>query len=190
MDLGGNIGTILFIWFFPISQGTQLAFLVALGIRELVEMLVSIGVMTAVTGIFYFNRFDYYIIDVVSDADFRNAWIMALIDFGGELVVFIILDRMVYRVWKLSLFDLAQAYIRSIGNFEIFSLTCTSTIYIFLFMNYHYGCDYFWYFEWLTEENLAIAARNNGTISWCEMLQNDGFSCYNFVSPYNETDVP
>ena len=48
---------------------------------------------------------------------------------------------MVYRLWKVSLFDLAQAYIRSIGKFEMFALASCCVMYIFLFMNYHFECD-------------------------------------------------
>jgi len=193
MDLGGNIGAMAFLWLYPVSPGTQFAFLVSLALREMVEMMVSIGVMTVFTGIYYFNRYDFYMIDVVLSEAFRNAWLMAISDFIGELIVFVILERMVYKTRKVSLFDLGQAYIRSIGKFEMFSLTACSVMYILMFMNYHMGCDYFFNFEWMTEENLAIAARNNRTVSWCELLQNDGFSCYNYdYTPmiYNVTVVP
>ena len=156
--------------------------------RELVEIVVSIGVMTVFSSIWYFNRFDFYLIDVVSEEAVRNAWTMALIDFFSEVIVFVILGRMVYSMWKVSLFDLAQAFIRSIGRFEMFALTGISIMYIFQVMNYHYGCDYFFNFEWMTEENLAIAAQNDGTPSWCEIMQSYGMSCYTWYA-FNATSL-
>ena len=152
-----------FIWLYPVSPGTQFVFLVSLAMREVVEMAASCGVMTTFTGIYYFNRNEFYIIDVVSWEAFGNAWIMAIVNCFGELIVFFILDRMVYKTWKVSLFDLAQAYIRSIGKFEMFSLTAGCVMYVFMFLHYHNGCDYFFNFEWMTEENLAIAARKSRT---------------------------
>ena len=119
-------------------------------------------------------------IDVASNEAIRNAALMSVLDFFLELAVFIIFDRMIYKVWKVSLFDLGQAYIRLIGKAETFCLVCGFVVYSFMFMNYHYGCDYFMNFEWMTEENLAIAELNDGSPTWCDIMQSEGFSCYSY----------
>ena len=113
-------------------------------------MVASVGVTGIICSIWYFNRFDYYMIDVATDKAIRNAALMSILDFVLELIVFIIFDRMVFTVWKVSLFDLGQAYIRSIGRAETYFLICGFCCYLFMFMNYHYGCDYFFTFEWMT----------------------------------------
>ena len=95
--------------------------------------------MTTVSTNFLILIIDLF--DVISSEAFRNAWLMAISDFIGELIVFVIFDRMVYKTWKVSLFDLGQSYILSIGKFEMFALTACSVMYIFMFMNYHMGCD-------------------------------------------------
>jgi hypothetical protein len=154
---------------------------VVIALREFIEMLVSVGVMTVFTAIYYFNRWDYYMIDVASKTAFRNAWLTAGADFATELLVYLVFDRMVYRLWKVSLLDLAQAYIRSIGKFEMYALTSCCVMYIFLFMNYHFGCDYFFNFEWMTEENLEIASAGGTTKSWCDLRQEMGVSCYSWI---------
>ena len=48
IDLGGNIGLMMYVWLFPILQGTQFAFLVSLALREMVEMVASAGVTSIV----------------------------------------------------------------------------------------------------------------------------------------------
>ena len=180
MDLGGNIGLMCYIWIFPVSQGTQFVFLVTLALREMVELVASAGVMGIICSIWYFNKTDYFMIDVVSDEGLLNAALMSVSDFFLELFVFIIFERMVYKVWKVSLSDLGQAYIRSIGKAETFCFICGWVFYVMMFMNYHYGCDYFMNFEWMNEENLAIAALNDGTPTWCDIMQSEGVSCYNY----------
>ena len=180
MDLGGNISLMVYIWIFPVSQGTQFAFLVALALREMVEMVASAGVMGIICSIWYFNRYDYYMMDVATDIAIRNAALMSVGDFFMELTVFVIFDRMVNKLWKVSLLDLGQAYVRSIGKAETYCLVCGFSCYLFMFMNYHYGCDYFFDFEWMTEENLAIAELNDGSPTWCDIMQGGGFSCYSY----------
>ena len=186
MDLGGNVGVMAYVWLFPVSHGTQFAFLVSLALREMVEMIASAGVTSIVCSIWYFNKQDFYMIDVVSDEALRNAVLMALFDFVSELTAFVIFDRMIYKVWKVSLFDLGQAYIRSIGETETYFLLSGFTMYMFMFMSYHNGCDYFFNFEWMNAENLAIGI--NGTLTFCDVMQSEGYSCYSYgYSQYNAT---
>ena len=82
MDLGGNISAMAYIWISPVSQGTQFAYLVALAIREFIEMVASIGVVGVTGSIWYFNRFDYFMIDVATDEAIRNAALMSIGDFA------------------------------------------------------------------------------------------------------------
>ena len=153
------------------------------------ELVASAGVMGVICSIWYRNKTDYFMIDVATDEAIRNAGLMSVGDFFLELFVFIIFDRMVYNVWKVSLFDLGQAYIRSIGKAETFCLICWSSMYLFMFMNYHYGCDYFMNFEWMSEENLAIAALNDGTPTWCDIMQSEGVSCYSLDYMYTPRNL-
>ena len=82
------------------------------------------------------------------------------------IIVFIAVDRLVFKTWKVGLFDSVQAFIRSIGKLEIFAATAGSILVVFYCMNYHYGQDYFFKFEWLNEKSLdTISARNDGTPS-------------------------
>ena len=76
MDLGGNMFVMTKIWLNPISPGNQFRVLVAIALREMAEMAVSVGVMSGYTGIYFFNRYDFYMLDVVSYEAFRNAWII------------------------------------------------------------------------------------------------------------------
>ena len=41
------------------------------------------------------------------------------------------------------------------------------------------GMVYSFNFEWLSEKNLDNSERNDGTPSWCQVLQSAGKSCYN-----------
>ena len=181
MELSGNICAVTFVWLYPSSPSYVYRSLTIIALRELMEVVTSLGVMTVVSGIYYFNRFDYFMIDVITPEAFRNAWIMACSSSVIDVVLLIILDFVVRKVWKgLSLFDLGLSFLSAIGLWRIFLVFFCCIGYIFGFMNYHFGCDYFFRFEWMTEENLAIADRNDGTPSWCEIRQMEGKSCYNW----------
>ena len=186
MDFCGNLGSMAIIWLVPVNPATQFAFLVSLAMREFMELISSLGTMTVISSVWYFNRFDYYVIDVASEEAIRNTCLMSIFDFFSELAVLFVFDRMVHKVWEVSLIDLAQAFIRSTGRWEMFFLTCSCTIYMFMFGNYHYGSDYFFNFEWMTEENLLIAEMDDGTPTFCDILQEQGKSCYNWKG-LNET---
>ena len=82
-------------------------------------------------------------LDVVSDEAIRNSIYIGIVDLVVELIVVFAVDRLVFKAWKVSLFDLAQAFIRSIGKLGIFSTPADSILIreliVFYFMNYHYG---------------------------------------------------
>ena len=166
------------------SHGIQVALLVSMSIHEMIEVCASSGVMIIYGMVWFFNRNDYYMIDTVSNYSMRNAAIMAAVDCGGELLIFAIFNKIVRGVWKVSLVDLGQAFIRGcIGVTETCCVAIGLIIYLFVSMNYHYGCDYFFTFEWLNAgENSTIVETEGGevvSLNWCQMLQSDGKSCYN-----------
>jgi len=92
---------------------------------------------------------------------------------------------MTKKVWNLTPLDLSQAFCAAIGRFEFFGMMAGSTTFILVFLQYHFGSDYFFQFHWLNEDIM-----NDPT--FCEDLQALGKSCYQISYSLNvtETDGP
>ena len=95
--------------------------------------------MTLVFGsIWHFGREHYFMIDAVQPAELERASIMSIVDFTTELMVLLLFDILVYHVWRVHLYNLAQDFARAVRWMEVFS-TVADCIFILTFLMHHFG---------------------------------------------------
>ncbi|GMH93897.1 hypothetical protein TL16_g12751 [Triparma laevis f. inornata] len=170
LDLLGNLGTMAYIYYFQRhDKNAQTLSLIALATREIVEISTSLGVTVVFGSIWLFRKEHYFMIDTVEQHELERAFTMSLIDFLTEIVVLLLFDRVVYSVWRVHLYDLAQAFARAIGFYELFGMICGCVIFILTFLMYHFGGDYFMNFEWMEMDDFD---------GWCAAMQRNASSCY------------
>ena len=140
--------------------------LIALVLREIIELSTSIGV-TLLFGIMWmFNRRGYYMLDSFTTSDFQQAFITSALNFVWEGFSLLVCEKIVARVFRVSLLDLAQAYVGTVGRFEFFAMIWGSTLYIMIFFSYHQGTDFYFKFEWMEPSKV-------GNSKWCVERQNE-----------------
>ena len=172
MDLLGNCWTMYYILrFAKDNKKAQTLMLIALSVREVVELVTSLGV-SLVLGCAWFTHYeDFFMIDTLTAEQLQRAIKMSALDFSTEFLVLYIFSKLVQKVWGLTVLDLAQSFCAAIGRLEFFGLVAGCTTFILMFLQYHFGTDYFFQFLWLQE-----GMSNNST--FCEVLQDAGKSCF------------
>eukprot|EP00519_Triparma_laevis_P000844 CAMPEP_0182508240 /NCGR_PEP_ID=MMETSP1321-20130603/24625_1 /TAXON_ID=91990 /ORGANISM="Bolidomonas sp., Strain RCC1657" /LENGTH=964 /DNA_ID=CAMNT_0024714283 /DNA_START=132 /DNA_END=3023 /DNA_ORIENTATION=+ len=150
LDLMGNVSTMGYIYYYQRNdKNAQTLSLIALATREIVEISTSLGVTFVFGSIWLFRSSHFFMIDAVKLEELERAFTMSVIDFCTEVVVLLLFDRLVYQVWRVHLYDLAQAFASAIGFYELFGMICGCVIFILTFLMYHFGGDFFMNFEWL-----------------------------------------
>ena len=172
LDAVGNVVTLVYVLvYLRGNQAQQVSQLIALAIREFVEVSTSIGVMGVFTSAWYFNKPHFFMIDVTTLKELRQGLLTSLFNFLSELVGLLIFDRVVYKVFRVSLIGLGVAFISTVGRIEFFAICAGCTMYTMFFLVYHAGSDYYFKFEWTKEEN-----KNDP--HWCDVKQQSDLSCF------------
>ena len=134
-------------------------------------MSTSIGVIGVFTSAWYFNKPNFYMIDVTTWEELFQGLLTSFLNFLSELIGLLLFDRVVYKVFRVSLIELGVAFVSTVGHLEFFAICAGCTSYILFFMVYHAGSDYYFKFEWMKEEN-----KNDP--SWCDLMQQSRSSCF------------
>ena len=122
--------------------------------------------------IWLFRSSHFFMIDAVKLEELERAFTMSVIDFCTEVVVLLLFDRLVYQVWRVHLYDLAQAFASAIGLYELFGMICGCVIFILTFLMYHFGGDFFMNFEWLEGRGGELGGKDFE--EWCFERQRFG----------------
>ena len=172
LDVVGNVATLIYILVhLKGNQSQQVIQLIALAIREFVEVSTSIGVMGVFASAWYFNKPHFYMIDVTTWKELRQGLLTSFFNFLSELIGLLLVDRVVYKVFRVSLVGLGVAFVSTVGHLEFLGICVGCTSYIVFFLVYHAGSDYYFKFEWMKEEN-----KNDP--SWCDLNQQSRSSCF------------
>ena len=171
-NLIGNLSELIYVvYFLKKSKHHQMVQLISLAIRDLLTISTSVGVTLVFSTVWYFRKYDYFMVDSISLPELNRALELSIINFVLEIIVFIFVHKMIRKIFRISFLDLAQAYCSSVGSFEFFGL-CSGTItYMCVFLMYHLGADYYFRFEWML-------GGEGGDSQWCIKRQMNGTSCY------------
>ena len=172
LDAVGNVFTLVYIIvYLEGKQSQQVIQLIALAIREFIEVSTSIGVIGVFASAWKFNKLNFYMIDITKWEELRQGLLMSFFNFLSELIGLLIFDRVVYKVFRVSLIGLGITFVSTVGFVEFFSMALGATEYIVFFLVYHAGSDYYFKFEWMKKEN-------ENDPSWCDLKQQSHSSCF------------
>lgn len=171
-DAVGNVFIVVYILvYLKGNQEQQVVQLIALALREFIEVSSSIGVMGIFAAAWQFNKPNYFMIDVTTSEELRRGLLTSFLSFLSEIIGLFIFDRVVHKVFRVSLVELGVAFVSTVGHIEFFCVCTGATMYILFVLVYHAGSDFYFRFEWMKKEN------DNDPL-WCDLKQQSQSSCF------------